>query len=343
MKIQNFAALLISLFLIFFFLFIGERFFVPLLIAICLWYLIITLADSLKMFRFGSSGISHVAAMIMSISTLIVIFSAFMALVNNNIARVITLAPEYQYKALLVANSFMSKIGVDQNLGFGTMIESIDTQSAIHAITNLFKTVASYTGIIIIYTLFLLLEYRMFGKKIKYVFSDKKKYNGFMKGIERINQDIKTYVKIKTSASLITAVLSFIVMAAVRVDLAVFWALLIFVLNFIPTIGSIVAVSFPIMLSLVQFDSWVPTIILSVLLISIQITIGNILEPRFMGKSLNLSPLVIIISLSIWGSIWGVVGMFLCIPIMVILNIILAKFDKTRALAVVFSARGKVD
>ncbi len=132
-------------------------------------------------------------------------------------------------------------------------------------------------------------------------------------------------------------------MAAVRVDLAVFWAVLRFILNFIPTIGSIIAVSFPILLSVVQFDSWLPTIILSIFLVSIQIVIGNILEPRFMGKSLNLSPLVIILSLSIWGSIWGVVGMFLCIPIMVILNIILAKFDKTRGLAVMFSARGKVN
>jgi predicted PurR-regulated permease PerM len=343
MKIQNFTYILISTFLILFLLFIGEKFFIPLLIAICLWYLIITLADSFKIFKIGSNRISHVAAVIMSIVTLIIVFSVFMALVNNNIARVITLAPEYQHKAMLVANSFMTRLGVQESFGFGEMINSVDTESIVFGITNLFKTIASYTGIVLIYTLFLLLEYRMFGKKIKYIFTDKKKYKSFMKSLEKINQDIRTYVKIKTSSSLITAVLSFIVMAAVRVDLAVFWALLIFILNFIPTIGSIIAVSFPILLSVVQFDSWLPTIILSIFLVSIQIVIGNILEPRFMGKSLNLSPLVIILSLSIWGSIWGIVGMFLCIPIMVILNIILAKFDKTRGLAVMFSARGKVN
>jgi len=342
MKIQNFTYILISLFLVFFLLFIGEKFFVPLLIAIVLWYLIITLASGFKMFKIGKGRVSHVAAMIMSISTLIIIFSVFMALVNSNIGKVITLIPEYQEKMIVLADNFSGKIGMKESFDFGGLVKSIDTSLILRGITNFFKVTASYTGIIIIYTLFLLLEYRMFEKKIKYVFKDKDSYKGFMRGLDKVNQDIKTYVKIKSSSSLITAVLSFIVMAAVRLDLAVFWALLVFVLNFIPTVGSIIAVMFPIMLSLVQFDSMVPFFVLSIFLISIQILIGNILEPRFMGKSLNLSPLVIILALSIWGSTWGVVGMFLCIPIMVILNIILAKFKKTRAIAVMLSARGKV-
>ena len=79
------------------------------------------------------------------------------------------------------------------------------------------------------------------------------------------------------------------------------------------------------------------------MLIAIPTVINNFIEPRMMGRSLNLSSLVIIMSLILWGSIWGIIGMFLCVPIMVILNIVLAKFESTRPLAVMLSANGKID
>jgi predicted PurR-regulated permease PerM len=162
--------------------------------------------------------------------------------------------------------------------------------------------------------------------------------------IEKINIDIKTYINIKTLTSLITALLSFIVMKIAGVHFAEFWALLIFLLNFIPTIGSIMAVIPPSLLSLIQFDnSYTTAILVIIFLISIQFLIGNIIEPKFLGESLNLSPLVIILSLGLWGNIWGIVGMFLCVPLTVIASIILAKFPKTRPIAVFLSSDGRVD
>ncbi|NBP74184.1 MAG: AI-2E family transporter, partial [Alphaproteobacteria bacterium] len=73
-----------------------------------------------------------------------------------------------------------------------------------------------------------------------------------------------------------------------------------------------------------------------------QLVIGNVLEPRMMGKSLNLSSLVVIVSLAVWGSIWGVTGMFLSVPITVVLMIVLAEFKQTRPIAILLSADGKV-
>jgi predicted PurR-regulated permease PerM len=182
----------------------------------------------------------------------------------------------------------------------------------------------------------------MIGKKLKLAFNSNEKYEKFCISLVAIDKDIQTYIKIKTLSSLATALFSFTVLYFVGVDLAVFWALLLFILNFIPTIGSMVAVFFPLIITLIQFTSILPFVIVAILLILIQTIIGSILEPKFLGKSLNLSPLVIILSLTIWGSIWGVVGMFLCVPIMVITNIILAKFEKTRPIAVMLSATGMV-
>ena len=82
---------------------------------------------------------------------------------------------------------------------------------------------------------------------------------------------------------------------------------------------------------------------ISILLLANPVIINNVLEPRLMGKSLNISSLVIILSLVLWGSIWGILGMFLCVPIMVILNIIFSKFPRTKPIAILLSATGKID
>jgi predicted PurR-regulated permease PerM len=128
----------------------------------------------------------------------------------------------------------------------------------------------------------------------------------------------------------------------VGVDFASFWAVLIFLLNFIPTIGSIIATAFPSLLALVQFETAGPFFITISILTAIQFSIGSLIEPKLMGNRLNLSPLVILLSLGLWGSIWGIPGMFLCVPITVIIMIICAYFPETRPIAVALSGNGEL-
>ena len=142
--------------------------------------------------------------------------------------------------------------------------------------------------------------------------------------------------------SALTGIISYIILLWVGVDYAPFWALLIFMLNYIPTIGSMVAVLLPTTLALVQFDTFGPFVTLLVSLGTVQVLIGNVLEPRLMGSSLNLSPLVVILALSLWGQMWGVTGMFLSVPITVISMIVLANFPQTRAIAVAMSENGRL-
>ena len=103
------------------------------------------------------------------------------------------------------------------------------------------------------------------------------------------------------------------------------------------------AVLFPALLSLVQFPTFTPFVIIITSLGCIQVLIGNILEPRLLGNSLNLSPLVVMLSLALWGSIWGIAGMFLSVPFTVILMIIFSEFPKTRSIAIILSQNGKIN
>lgn len=343
MKLINFSTIFISLVLAFYVLSIGKSFFIPLVIAIVIWYLIIAMAGAFgKIMLNEKKAIPRWLAISFSLVAIFAIFWLLISLLNANLQSVVKAVPTYQVKFQALIESTFEALNIDKSPTLDTALESINLTSMVGGVANFAATMAGNIGMIFIYVLFLLAEYRTFNKKFSKIFNNKGQQKKVSDIVNKIDQDIKTYISIKSAASLLTAFLSYLVLISVGVDFPVFWALIIFLLNFIPTVGSIIAVIFPVLLTLIQFDTLGPFFIVFILLISIQVTIGNVLEPKLMGKSLNLSPLVIIISLVLWGNIWGITGMFLCVPIMAIINIVLAKFPRTRPWAVMFSATGRV-
>ncbi len=140
--------------------------------------------------------------------------------------------------------------------------------------------------------------------------------------------------------SFMTATFSYIVMISFWLDFAIFWSMLVFILNFIPSVWSIIAVMFPALLSLVQpWFSPYDSVLMIWWLVWIQVLMWNIIEPRFMWNKLNLSPLVIIVALWFWWALWWVIWMLLSVPLMVIINIILAKIPVTKPLAILLSEK----
>lgn len=222
------------------------------------------------------------------------------------------------------------------------LIKTLNFSTFFKTIGSIFTMLAKNTSLIIIYLIFLFLEKQQFRNKIKKARRINQSLNDFIPTMKIINKQFLTYLKVKSAASASTGILSFIVLSVLGIDFASFWAIIIFLFNFIPTIGSIIAVLFPITLSIMQFDSFVMIFLTGVLLTAIQIMIGNFIEPKFLSKTLNLSALTILISLGIWGKIWGILGMFLSVPIMVALNIVLANIKETRIIAVLLSANGNV-
>ena len=128
-----------------------------------------------------------------------------------------------------------------------------------------------------------------------------------------INRGVQRYLITKTLISLITGILAYLILLLFGVDFPLVWGLLTFLLNYIPNIGSVIATIPPVFVVFVQHGSAFPALWVALLLIGVQSTMGNFVEPRAMGKSLNLSPLVVILSLIFWGFIWGPVGMVLAV------------------------------
>lgn len=144
------------------------------------------------------------------------------------------------------------------------------------------------------------------------------------KTFKDITSQVQRYIATKFLVSLLTGVLAGFILWLFGVDFFIVWAVFTLLFNFIPNIGSVIAVILPALMTLVQYESLGYAILVAAILITIQTIIGNGLEPKIFGDRLGLNPLVILLSLLLWGYIWGIVGMFLSVPLTAVAKIIMS-------------------
>jgi len=252
--------------------------------------------------------------------------------VKNNVQQLIAVLPSYQER-LQVALADIDVSGLMENFDFSSLVSSL---------ANAIGTWTKYGLAAILYTLFLLAEQKIFPAKMEAIFKDPKKRTSAQALLSRIHHDAKSYMYIQTLLCALNGVCVYVVVKLFGIEFAAFWGLLGFVLNFIPMIGSLAITLIISAFALVQLGSFSAVLPLFLIISIVQGIIGSILLPRMMGKTLNLSPLAILLSLAVWGSIWGVTGMLLCVPIMAIASIILARLSSTRWIAILLSGNGKV-
>jgi AI-2 transport protein TqsA len=151
--------------------------------------------------------------------------------------------------------------------------------------------------------------------------------------MDKIKGDIQQYLLVKTMISLATGLLVGITLALIGLDFPVLWGLLAFLLNYIPSLGSIIAAVPPIFLSIIQFGSGRVIGVIAVFVV-VNVLLGNLVEPHLMGRRLGLSALVVFVSLAFWGWVWGPVGMILSVPLTMIIKIMLENSQNLRWIAV---------
>ena len=178
--------------------------------------------------------------------------------------------------------------------------------------------------------LFLLLEMEGFSLKSEAI---AKNTNISLTFINTINTSIRKYLSIKTITSLLTGFIIWICLIIVRVDYAIIWALIAFLLNYIPNIGSILAALPAILFALIQLGLG-GAVWAGVIFLIVNMVVGNAVEPKMMGKGLGLSTYIVFVALIFWGFILGIVGMFLSVPLTMAFKIIFEQNDKTKWLAV---------
>lgn len=315
----------------------------PFAIAVVIWFIIKAFAHAIHGRSVAGwrlpSWLSYGLAMVLILLGLVY----FTGIISANIARIATAAPDYEANLdqLIVSVSEFFALGDLPDLR--ALLAKIDISEAVRRVALSLGDLLGSAGLILIYVAFLLVEQRVFEAKFNAYYTDLDKRLNARRVMETITKQIEAYLRIKTFTSMLTGGISYAVLWWFEVDFAGFWAIIIFLLNYIPTIGSLLGVVFPALITLVQFDTLGPFFAVTISLTVSQIVIGNMVEPALMGRSLNMSPLVIILSLSFWGTLWGIAGLFLAVPLTMIGMIIYAHIPRLRPVAVLLSSDGRVE
>ena len=324
------------------FLVVAKPILLPMAIAFLLWALL----DAIRNFL-----LKHVPAQ-WPMSRGIVTFTALVILIAGNMLVLLVVVaqlealseawPEYHAKLLPLVSDVSARLGMEEVPRVATMLEKMDVGSVVGWAGSTAGSMFGNLMLVALYLGFMLAEEKILTKKSRAFSSNPAKSERIAGFSEEISGRIQLYIGMKTAVSALTGFLAYLLLLWVGVDFAALWGLLIFMLNFIPNVGSMLGVAFPALLSLIQFDGVTPFLIVTFGLIVINFFVGNIVEPAYMGKELNLSPLMILFSLSAWGAVWGLAGMFLSVPLMVVTAIVCSHFKGLSWISVMLSADGNI-
>lgn len=330
-------------------LYLGRSIFAPFAMAV---FLFLVMEGFARAIRNQIDFLNRTVSRTIAILTVLLGFGLFIGLLAQGVTQFGEQAGDYETKI----NDMISDVyGVLHMSQAPSLTEIIFGETG----QRFFATIANATGdlsgdlvVILIYVAFLFLAQSAWGPKLDRLFPEAARREQIREIGDAARRGIETYLWTQTVISALITVLTYVTLIALGVDNALFLAALIFILNYIPTIGSIVAAFVPTVFALVQPDipAWVPdtggndgyffALFVFAGVSFWQFMIGNFVQPRIMGETLNLSALVVLLSLAIWGAIWGIPGMFLSAPLTVLLMILFSQSSSTKWIAVLLSADG---
>jgi len=316
----------------------------PFVMAVMVWYLIKTIYNYIGKIKVMGRQLPRWLKGTLSLAIIFGSVQATINLIITNLSAIVANFSTYQ----ATFDRFL--IGLGESLGVVNItdqlqeqLNKLDLQGFLAGTLSSLSTTVGTIVIVVIYIIFLLLEEVAFSKKIDAIFPDRKKRQRIQEVLNEIYESTNKYITLKTGISILTGALSYVVLRLFGVDYAFLWAFLIFIFNYIPYIGSLIATLLPSIFAIVQFGSMWSFLWVFISVEIIQLIVGNYVEPKVMGKSLNLSPLVVVVALSFWGYVWDLLGMFLSVPITSIMLIVLAQFPATRNIAILLTENGNIE
>ena len=283
---------------------------------------------------FQSKKINNPLSVSLVLITIITASLSIAALIGTSLNSFRKSLPEYKEKIYyeidkisIIAEKY--GLNIDSNFLYDYVDPTFIMQSVANTISAFGNVLTNYFLILFI-VMFTLLEAAGFSNKLKLAF---KNSSNSITNFHIFSENMNKYISIKTIVSIITGFLIYICLSFIGLDHAIMWALIAFFLNYIPNIGSIIASIPAIIIALIQFNIYYALLVALVYLI-INIVMGSIVEPKYLGKELGLSTLIIFLSLIFWGWLLGPVGMLLSVPLTMIMKIALESNDDTRWISI---------
>ena len=273
------------------------------------------------------------------VSSIMLLLAIVGAVLGSSIAEFTAKLPEYQAQLDLIVDGvfdFVVKhLNGDKSMeSVGDMIDPGWAMGLAATILNSLKDVLTNAFLIIFTMIFMLLEVSSVGTKVEAAFGRSAES---MEGPRAFLQNLGRYLGIKTIVSIATGLCAFTLTWTIGLDFPLLWGMLAFLLNYVPTIGSIIAAVPAVLLALVQLGPGAAGAT-AIGFAGINVVFGNLIEPRLMGYGVGISPLVVFIGLVFWGFVFGPVGMLLSVPLTMTLKLTLESDDRTRWVAILIGS-----
>ncbi len=324
---------------------VGQSILLPVLVGVIAVYVLVTAAEAMtKVPGLRRLGRGWCRLLVLAIFVAAVLFLG--GIVATSAAAITAAMPGYVANLDLLQQNLMDVLGLDEAPSIAEYTERVmDTVDLTALMPAVLSTVSGSGSVIIaavLYAAFILADLDALPDKVRRAFQDTSQAEHTLEIVRKINQRIGDYLAAKTLVNIILGIVSYGILWLLGIEHAGFWALVIALLNYIPYIGSVIAVAFPVTMSLVQFASLAHTGITLAALIIPQSIVGYYLEPTYLGKSVNLSPFTVLLALAVWTTLWGLTGAVLAVPLTAMVAIILAEFDGTRFISVMLSDDGEL-
>ena len=221
------------------------------------------------------------------------------------------------------------------------LIAGLDVRPYVTKLALQVQGIASGAFFVLVYLGFLLASQAGFRAKLVAMFPGREARSEAVAVFQRVRSGVEGYLWVQTVTGVMICAAAWLLMRAVGLHNAEFWTFVIFIVGFIPVLGGAIAGLAPPIFALVQFPAYWPALILLVGLQAILFVVGNMGQPRMQGDNQNIDPVVVLLSLALWGQLWGVIGMFLSTPLAVMAMAILAEFRGSRWMAILLSGDGE--
>ncbi len=318
----------------------GSGFMIPLVLAILMFVLISAVSDRAREVWPLPFAMPIWLANLAGVAVVLSGVFAVMYVLASQATQFAMAIPSYETELDTAVTRIAALIGNSTAYALKDMIVSTDVSVLTMTAFGGARSFLSTFLLICLYVAFMMSERTTIVRKVQLTAGHHQLGRDLPSVTRQISLSLQRYVGIKTFISVLTASISYSVFRYLGLEFAETWAVLTFALNFIPSIGSVVAVLFPAAVSLVQFDTITPFLIILFGCGSLQFAIGNFLDPALLGRSLNLSTLMVILALTFWGTVWGLIGAFLSVPLTVCVLIALSHIPAMRPLAILMSQDG---
>ncbi|MGI5058611.1 AI-2E family transporter [Treponema pectinovorum] len=287
-----------------------------------------------------------------------IVFFLIVNLLTVSFKSIASALPRYERKFFMIMEALKLKLSENSGsrlyaiLGFDTDISifsNIENQfNVLKYLRNLaldfttsVVTFMKTLFLVVLMSGFLLSEFRKMKQKVSLAFDDEHN-SRVLRVVQNIIADVTHYASIKFVISFFTGLLIFFACSLTKMDFPLIWGFIAFCLNFIPTFGSIVSCSVTMIFAFIQFyPSLLPAIFISIWVIVVNFVLGNILEPKIEGDNLGISPFVILVALSLAGWLWGILGMIIAVPLMVITKIVCENISYLKPIGILIGSKAK--